>query len=304
MSKLAVGLLISVVAAGNILTIALLLDRGDSGTAGNGADVAREIDPAAPLLEAMDALRADVDTLRDELRLRPSAAAAAEPDAGFAGGTSMALVETALAARFDDLTLRLERLETMLVAMKDLEAELAAAKLREKREEQFRAEDGFALADELLAQNQFAVGANGILTFLDAHPDHPDARDLMKKARDAFAKAGYGEKALWLQGEIMGKFPERRGEDLYALAMLEKQSRNYDDAIRHMDESLELAPTDQDRMHRLFYRAYLIHQRDGDAAGLDVYREVERLAGAAGIDEPARVAAQRAGEIEKRLARK
>ncbi|MBI4604230.1 MAG: hypothetical protein HY721_19905 [Planctomycetes bacterium] len=170
------------------------------------------------------------------------------------------------------------------------------------RQEQFRAEDGFTLADELLVQKQFALGANGILTFLDAHPNHPDTRDLMKKARGAFLEAGYGEKALWLQDEIMKKSPESRGAELYSLAMLEKRLRKTEDALRHINESVELATTDQDRMNRMFYRAYLLHQRDGEEVGLQAYREVERLSKAVGYAVTRDEAGKRAAEIEARLA--
>ena len=68
------------------------------------------------------------------------------------------------------------------------------------------------------------------------------------------------------------------------------------------DESVELASTDQDRMSRLLSRAELVQERDGDSAGLDAYREVERLARAAGI-ELADEAGKRADRIEERLAR-
>ena len=299
MSKVAVGLLVSTVLAGNVVTVALLL-----GERGAGGVTARDDGkPAlAPLLEAIDALRADVDRLA--ARAAPSAPSTGVDRAGSAdeGAAPAAPADAALAARFDEVVERLERLDKTLGAMKDVEAELAAAELREKRQERFRAEDGYMLADELLAEKQFAVGANGILSFLEAHPDHPDARDLLRKARDAFLQAGYGEKALWLHGEIMKRYPEHRGQDLYSLAMLERKLKKYDEALGHIEESVELARTDQDRLNRLFYRAYLIHQRDGDAAGLDAYREVERQSTAAGIDVPGKEAGNRAGEIEARLA--
>jgi hypothetical protein len=48
-------------------------------------------------------------------------------------------------------------------------------------------------------------------------------------------------------------------------------------------------------------RAELVHERDGDSAGLEAYRELERLAKAAGI-EPADEAGKRADRIEERLA--
>ena len=123
----------------------------------------------------------------------------------------------------------------------------------------------------------------------------------MRRARNAFQQSGYLDKALWLHGEIMKKFPEHRGGDLHLLATLEKRMKKYDEAMQHFNESVELAKTDQDRMSRLLSRAELIHERDGDSAGLEAYREVERSAKAAGI-ETADEAGKRADSIEKRLA--
>lgn len=300
MSKLGLALLIAVVAAGNVATIAILLGVRSAAPAGDIEGAARADAALAPIVEplvqAIDALRQDVQRLSADAAARGGAAALDDrPGAA-------APADAALAARLDQVVERLAGLETTLAAMKDVNDELTMAKLHEKRQEQFRAEDGFAVADELLAQKKLAVGANGILTFLDAHPEHPDARDLMKKARDAFFEAGYREKALWLHGEIMRKFPEQRSEDAYMLAMLEKQMRKYDDALRHIGESIDLSRTAQERLNRMFYRAYLIHERDGDAAGLEAYREVERAGRAAGVQFPSNEAAKRAGEIEERLA--
>ncbi len=293
----AIALLITVVLAGHIVTVTLLLGGRGSGGASGGARFESGDPDGARLLEAIAALRKDVDSLSNEVARRPApvAAAGGAPDPAPAD-------ESALAARLDQVIERLDALEKSLATIRDVNEELAVARLREKREEQFRSEDGYTVADELLEEKKYALGANGILTFLDAHPDDPDARDLMRKARDAFLRAGYGEKALWLQGEIMSRYPEHRGADLYGLAMMEKQLRKFDDAMRHIEESIELASRDQDRMNRMFYRAYLIHQRDGDEAGLAAYREVERVATTAGIRTPAEEAGKRAKQIEERLA--
>ena len=64
---------------------------------------------------------------------------------------------------------------------------------------------------------------------------------------------------------------------------------------------MELATTEADRVNRLFSRAELVHERDGDRAGLEAYREVERLARAAGI-QAGDEAATRADRIQERLA--
>jgi hypothetical protein len=296
MNKAALALLISLVVAGNAVTITLLVSDRPSGSVGAGEGGV----PLAPVLEAIGALREEVDRL-SSARVAP-AVTMAEPAAEEDDLAATQPGDGALAARLDEVIGRLSALEKTLAAMKDVEAELAVAKLREERLAQFRAEDGFKVADELLAQNQFAVGANGILTFLEEHPDHPDARDLMQKAVGAFLKAGYGDKALWLQGQMMEKFPDPTGQDLFSLSMLKKQLRKFDDALRDIEESVALAPSEQHRLNRLFYRAFLIHTRDGDEAGLEAYREVERLAMERGGGYPADDARKRAAEIEGRLA--
>ena len=248
---------------------------------------------AAAQRGAIDSLRQDVGRLSVEVTsLLSSSTVASDPRGA---------KEADFAARFDELIKRLEALEKSIAAKDEVGDELAVLKLREKLLEQYRAEDGFAIAEELLAQGKFAAGGNGLLTFLESHPDHPDTQDLMRRARNAFQQSGNLDKALWLHGEIMKKFPEHRGGDLHLLAMLEKRMKKLDDAMDHFDESVELASTDQDRMSRLLSRAELVHERDGDSAGLEAYRDVERQARAAGI-EPADEAGKRADRIEERLA--
>jgi tetratricopeptide (TPR) repeat protein len=291
MSKFSVGLIVSVVVVGNVVTSTILLR--DSGPVGNLASVADWGAAAAAQREAIDALRKEVGRLSDVVASMPSSSTVTI-DPARAGGVD-------LAARFDEVIKRLDALEKSIAAKNEATDELAVIKLREKLQEQYRAEDGFAIAEELIAQGKFAAGGNGILAFLESHPDHPDAQDLMRRARNAFQQSGNLDKALWLHGEIMKKFPEHRGGDLHLLALLEKRMKKHDDAMHHFDESVELARTDQDRMSRMLSRAELVHERDGDSAGLEAYRELERLARAAGI-ELAEEAGKRADRIEERLA--
>ena|SRR5688572_19359415 len=288
MSRLSVGLIISVVVLGNITSILLLRGPGPGGLA--------RVDDwrSAAQSEAIDSLREDVRRLSVAVASVLSSSTVTIDPAEAKG--------VDLAARFDEVIQRLDALEKSISAKNDASDELAVLELRRKLQEQYRAEDGFAIAEELLAQGKFAAGGNGILTFLESHPDHPDTQDLMRRARNAFQQSGNLDKALWLHGEIMKKFPEHRGGDLHSLAMLEKRMKKFDDAMHHFDESVELASTDQDRMSRLLSRAELVQERDGDSAGLEAYRQVERLARAAGI-ELADEAGKRADRIEERLAR-
>jgi len=286
MSKLSVGLIVSVVVMGQVITSILLLGLRDSGPVGGLSSV-----DAAALREAIDSLREEVGRLSGATSRPSSSTVPLDPSQ--TGGLD-------LAARFDEVIKRLEALQKSIVAKNEAGDELAGLKLRDKLREQYRTEDGAVIAEELLAQGKLAAGGNGILAFLESHPDHPDTQDLMRRARNAFQQSGYLDKALWLHGEIMKKFPEHRGGDLQLLAMLEKRMKKYDEAMQHFNESLELAKTDQDRVSRLLSRAELIHERDGDSAGLEAYREVERSAKAAGI-ETAGEAGKRANSIEERL---
>ena len=289
MNKFAVGLIVSLVVVGNVITSLLLLRASRP-----MGDLASRNDGIAAQREAIDSLRKEVSRLSTLLASR--------------GSPSKVAIDPAetnavdLVSRLDEVIKRLESLEKSIAGKNEVSDELALLKLREKLQEQYRADDGFAIAEELLAQGKFAAGGNGILTFLESHPDHPDTQDLMRRARSAFEQSGNLDKALWLQQEIMKKFPEHRGGDLHLLALLEKRMKKQDDALQHFNESVDLAVTEQERITRLLSRAELVHELNGDSAGLEAYREVERLARAAGI-ELADEAGKRADRIEERLAR-
>ena len=286
MSKVSVALIVSVVILCNVITSILLL-RGPGPVGGRGNDW------SAAQREVIDALRKDVGQLSAALAaIRSLPAVTISPSE--ANGVD-------LAQRLDEVIRRLEALEKSIAGKDEASDALAALELRDKLQERYRADDGFAIAEELLAEGKFAAGANGILTFLESHPDHPDTQDLMRRARSAFQESGNLDKALWLQGEIMKKYPEHRGGDLYLLGKLEQRMKKHDDAMRHFDESVGLATTDQERVSRMLSRAELVHEREGDSAGRDAYREVESLARTAGIESADEVG-KRADRIEERLA--
>jgi tetratricopeptide (TPR) repeat protein len=288
MNKFAVGLIVSLVVVGNVITSLLLLRASRP-----LGDLASRNDGIAAQREAIDSLRKEVSRLSTLLASRGSPSKVAiDPEETNA---------VDLVSRLDEVIKRLESLEKSIAGKNEVSDELALLKLREKLQEQYRADDGFAIAEELLAQGKFAAGGNGFLTFLESHPDHPDTQDLMRRARSAFEQSGNLDKALWLQQEIMKKFPEHRGGDLHLLALLEKRMKKQDDALQHFNESVDLAVTDQERINRLLSRAELVHELNGDSAGLEAYREVERLAKAAGI-ESADEARKRADRIEERAA--
>ena len=139
---------------------------------------------------------------------------------------------------------------------------------------------------------------------MEAHPEHPDARDILQKARDSFLKASYSDKAAWVQTQLMEQYPEHVAEDAKKMALMLKQQRRYDEAIGYIERAAAAASSDVDRLWRESYRAYLIQQRDGNAAGVDAYRdllgEIDRanLTGdALGDNARARLA-----DLEKRVA--
>jgi tetratricopeptide (TPR) repeat protein len=200
---------------------------------------------------------------------------------------------------------RLGAIEKLLGEMRSAGDELEVARLKEEREERLRAEDGYIAADELLAEKKHALAGSAYLKFLEHHPGHPEARDLMGKARDAFLGAGYAEKAFAIHREMMEKFPAERDKDLMSLAMMEKDSRRLDDAIQHAGEAAELARIEEDKVWRLMYRAWFVQLRDGDAAGLQAYRQVEQLIEQLSMGEknPGRKVKERIAEVEARLAR-
>ncbi len=292
MNKLSVAL-IAFLVVGNIVSVTLLVLRDPGEPLGSIDRVDDE-----SLVAAIQSLDAKLDRLEAAFEAESSLANRHLPVSGEGA-------QPIVSAAAPDLTPVLDRLaliEQTLAEMKDVNDELAAAELREKRQAQFRAEDGFSVADELLSQKKFAVAANGYLEFLNAHPDHPDAPDLTDKAAEAFRRAGYEEKAIWLKEQMLDQFPDRRGDTLHSLAVMKKQLHRYDEAIAHATEAAELAKNDESRLWRLLYRAYLFGQRDGDEAALPVYREIERAARSAGSGGPANQAREKIAAIERRLA--
>ena len=151
--------------------------------------------------------------LTDATKSRASSSTVAIDPAGSGRGD--------LAARLDEVIRRLEALEKSIVARNEASDQLAELKLRDKLREQYRAEDGSAIAEELLAQGKFAAGANGILAFLESHPDHPDTRR-PRRARNAF------QQSLPRQGALVRRDHEEvraSRRDLYQLPKFEKRMK-------------------------------------------------------------------------------
>lgn len=284
--KTLVSVVIALLVVGNVVSVALLfqLSPASPGSPSTGFE-------DSGLLTRLGELDDRLERIERDLSLRTEAGAVPT------GGESTAVV-SAPAVDLSPVIERLSSMERAIQEMRDVEAELDAEKLRQTRQQQFTEEDGYTVADALLAERKFNVAANGYLEFLKAHPDHPDARDLMNKAAQAFHGGGYTEKAVWLKEQMLEQFPESRGDLLYDLALFNKQLDRYDQAIAQVSESAELAPTDERRMWRLLYRAYLVSQRDGNQAAIPLYAEIEKSALAAGASGPAREARQKIALLE------
>ena len=155
-----------------------------------------------------------------------------------------------------------------------------------ERQALFAAAEGYLKADEYAAAGQHAIAGEGYLTFLQNHPEHADARDVMKKARDSFLKAGYKDKAFWVHEEMMKTFPEHQSADLWDQAVLEKEAGLYDRAVNHAAQAAELASNPEDRLWRRLYWAWYVQLRDGSPAGIAALQQVQQEIAASGVKNP------------------
>jgi len=144
-----------------------------------------------------------------------------------------------------------ERVAALETQIKSLQQALAGVNLERAsadRQALFAAEEGYLKADEYAAADQHAIAGEGYLTFLQKHPQHPDARDVMKKARDSFLKAGYKDKAFWVPDEMMKANPQHQAADIEELAYLEKEAGSYDSAAAHMAQAAQIDSNVESRL--------------------------------------------------------
>lgn len=185
-----------------------------------------------------------------------------------------------------DTEMRLNQLESSVDQIQSALDGISLEKASEDRQALFKAVEGYLKADEYFEAEKFAIAGEGYLAFLSTHPDHPDAHNIMGRARRAFARAGYPDKAMWVQEEMIANFPENRFNDLFVLGQMKKSANRYDDAIAHVEEAMELAPTPEDRAWKQLYWAWYHQLRDGNEAGLAMYQQVAEDVAAAGITNP------------------
>jgi tetratricopeptide (TPR) repeat protein len=180
-----------------------------------------------------------------------------------------------------------QRITVLEAQVKSLQQALAGVSLEKAsadRQKLFAAEEGYLKADEYAAAGQHAIAGEGYLTFLQHHPQHADARDVMKKARDAFLKAGYKDKAFWVQDEMMKANPQHQLADLEELAHVEKDAGLYDRAMEHMNQAAQLDPDVGSRLWKRMYWAWFVRLRNGNAAGIEALTQVQREITASGTN--------------------
>ena len=174
----------------------------------------------------------------------PSGAAPAGTRAAKAGNPPAVRPDAVPSAQTDaasGLEQRLAKLEATVAQMQAALDGVSIEKASADRLALFTAEEGYLKADEYFEAGKFAIAGEGYLAFLQKYPTHPDSRDIMKKARDAFWRAGYKDKSLWVQDEMMKAFPGHQAEDIMEQAKLEKEAGRLDKAIEHAAEAAALA---------------------------------------------------------------
>lgn len=228
----------------------------------------------ASLAREVEALRAQVAGLKPAAPL-VAGTSGSPPREAAAMGTAAPGV-AALEQRLRAIEAAVARLQS---SMDGVSLEKASA----DREALFAAEEGYVKADEYFEAGKFTIAGEGYLTFVQHHPDHPDAREVMKKARNAFLKAGYADKAFWVQEEMRKRYPQNEGLDIWEQAQLEKDAGRYNDAVNHSAQAAELATNPEERLWRRLYWAYYVQLRDGNPAGITALRQVQQEIVAAGL---------------------
>jgi len=190
------------------------------------------------------------------------------------------------AASMPEMERRIIALEAEVKALREALSGVSLEKASADRQKLFATAEGYLKADEYAAAGQHAIAGEGYLTFLQHHPQHPDARDVMKKARDSFLKAGYKDKAFWVQEEMMKANPQHQLADLEELAHIEKEAGIYDRASQHMQQAAQLDPNAESRLWKRMYWAWFVQLHEGNTAGLNALRQVRQEIVTSGVNNP------------------
>lgn len=181
---------------------------------------------------------------------------------------------------------RMAKLESTVHGLKTAMEGISLEKASADRRALFAAEEGYLKADEYLEAGKFAIAGEGYLTFVENNPDHPDTREVMKKARDAFLRAGYKDKAFWVQDEMLKSFPDQSAADFEEMARVEKNAGYYDRAVDHIAQAADLAPTAEERLWKRLYWAWYVQLRDGTPAGISALKQVQQEIATSGVGNP------------------
>lgn len=271
-----ISILLAVVLSANLgLSIYLLYAKEDAATAKSGSPRSK-----AGQDEQMRDLQTSLTRLRSQFRDLQITLAGSEN--GQAGGDS----STDDPDQTGILTLA-ERLDTMDHSIGRLQSALDGISLEgasEERAKLFASENGHLKADEYYEAEKYAIAGEGYLKFVEAHPDHPDHRGILERARSAFNRAGYQDKSLWVQEELMRIYPENRTGDLRTLARMKKGMGRFDEATKHFEEAATRDQSSQ-RYWDLMYAAWYTELDKGPQAGLDYLRTVQQQIVDAGFGE-------------------
>ena len=237
------ALLLAAVVLNLILSIYLFTTRIDESqpapAKSKGVISKSDSDDRQKLAQAVAGMRSEVATLQETL-------AGIQPPTESGSENEDAIVS--LADRLSSMEQSITRLQS---AMNGTTLESSSA----ERAQLFAGEDGNLKADEFAAAEKWAIAGEGYLKFLESHPEHPDHRNILERARNAFNRAGYGDKAIWAQKELMRIYPESRATDLMTLARMEKNSGRYGTAAQHAEEAATLDKT-SNRYWDLLYAAW------------------------------------------------
>lgn len=275
MSTVKWTLLVAVLVVGNVVTAFLVLTRGEASREMLAVDDVLGSPRVRELAASIARLEAAIEKLREEPVVE-------RPGSGESTGARAG--DAPAAGNPADLMARVDGLETRIADLQKTFETFELATIMGGERPDFEADDGYVHADALAEAGKHSAAAEGYLKFLENHPDHPDYHDIAQKARASLLRSGYTEQAIDLQKQLIEKFPERQEDNYSTLATMEKNIKRYGDAIEHVGASIERTRDKQTRLWRMMYRAWYIQLRDGDAAGIEAYREVERTRQALGVN--------------------
>lgn len=183
-----------------------------------------------------------------------------------------------------ELKERLGELERSMASLQETMSGISLEDASAERDELFRGENGDVKAAEYFETGKYSIAGEGYLTFLAAHPDHPEHRSIVERARQAFVRAGNLDKALAVQNELMEMYPENRAKDLMTLANLQREKGDFSSAAASARESAGLV-NDSGKYWNLLYSAWYTQLGDGLDAGLEAHLALQKQITAAGYTE-------------------